>query len=89
MLEKHQVGYYIALLSAVRFDPRPHDWKLIMQIKAKKVSAGFFYYKILDAVEKLKETNNINKDQLVGFRVWLNGLPSSDDKSVKARVEAL
>jgi predicted nucleotide-binding protein len=89
LLEKHRVGYYIALLSAVRFDPRPSDWKLVMQIKPKKVSAGFFYYKILDAVEKLKATNNMNKDQLVALRVWLEALPPSDDKSVKARVEAL
>src|SRR5437588_6022206 len=59
LLQRHEVGYYIALLSAIRFRPEASDHELIREMKAGLLKPGFTQHKVMDAVEALKDRNQI------------------------------
>jgi Predicted nucleotide-binding protein containing TIR-like domain len=85
---QHHSGYNIALLNAIRFHPEPRDWELIKQIRHDKLPPGFAYYKLMDAVEALKASQNITAQQLQELQVWLKTLPGRNPE-ISARVDTL
>jgi hypothetical protein len=88
LLAQNHPGYVIALVSAIRFRPERRDWELIKNIKLSALPPGFAYYKLMTAVEALKETHNIAADELRDLQEWLKGLPSKTP-DIQQRVDSL
>ena len=88
LLARNHPGYVIALVSAIRFRPEPRDWELIKNIKLTALPPGFAYYKLMDAVEVLKETHNITAHQIQDLQGWLKALPHKNH-DIQQRVESL
>lgn len=88
LLQQHRTGYYIALLSAIRYHPESGDDELIMQIRKDKLPSGFAYYKLMDAVEDLKTSNEISSSQLRELQIWLRKLDRADER-ITTRIESL
>jgi hypothetical protein len=88
LLNRHTVGYYIALLSAIRFNPEGSDDALMKEMKLALLKPGFTQYKVLDAVEALKDGNHITRDQLKDLQAWFQSLPGLSG-AIKSRVDAL
>jgi hypothetical protein len=85
LLQKHETGYYIALFAAIRFHPEPRDWELILGIKKDCLPSGFAYFKLLEAVEALKASNNLTRDQLNRSKAWLESLGDASPE-ITARI---
>jgi len=88
LLVKHETGYYIALLAAIRFHPEPRDWELVLGIQANRLPSGFAYYKLIEAVEALKSTNKVTGDQIKKLKEWLSTL-SGANPTIAARIASL
>jgi hypothetical protein len=88
LLVQHRTGYYLALLAAIRFNPEPRDWELILVLDSKQLPAGFAYFKLIEAVEELKRGKKVSPNQLKQLHDWVNGLPDAR-KHIAARIDAL
>jgi predicted nucleotide-binding protein with TIR-like domain len=78
LLQRHQMGYYIALLSAIRLRPEAEDADLILQIKPAQLPHGFACYRLMDAVEALKANACCTPAQVSALSAWLKKLPKAD-----------
>jgi hypothetical protein len=87
LLMRHHIGYYIALLSAIRLRPDERDWQLITQMKQERIPSGFAYYRLLDAAEALK-TGGCKRQHLSLLQAWLKALRDADG-SITKRIDAL
>jgi hypothetical protein len=85
LLQRHHLGYYLALLSAIRLKPESGDHELILQIQPANLPSGFAYYKLMDAVEALKTANLLDHPSALRLQTWLLALPN-DDASIAARI---
>jgi hypothetical protein len=88
LLQQHHVGYYIALLSAIRLRPEAGDADLIMQIQLANLPHGFAYYRLMDAVEALKTAGCCTAAQVAALSAWLKELPQADP-AVAVRIAKL
>ena len=82
------MGYYIALLSAIRLRPEAGDDDLIMQIQPANLPHGFAYYRLTDAVEALKDKGCGTAAQVSTLSAWLKKLPKAD-ASIAGRIAKL
>jgi hypothetical protein len=85
---QRRTGYYLALFAAIRFRPEPRDWELILKLASDRIKPGFAYYKLLDAVEAVKNSGTVTPNQLEQVRDWLNALPDAN-KDIVSRINAL
>jgi hypothetical protein len=88
LLAQHHPGYYIALLSAIRFHPEPRDWELIKQLRHEHLPSGFAYYKLMDAVDALKNNSKVTAQQLEELQKWLKMLPGANP-DISGRIDRL
>src|SRR5207248_3271086 len=75
LLLRHQTGSYIALFAAIRLRPEQSDSELIFAIRTKRLEYGFAYWKLLEAVESLKDARKLSADQLNNLKDFLSQLP--------------
>jgi hypothetical protein len=88
LLQRHRIGYYVALLSAIRLRPEASDHELVKEMNASLLKPGFTQYKVMDAVEALKDSKHITHDQLKDLQAWLKSLPGLTG-AIKIRVDVL
>ncbi len=88
LLVQHRTGYYLALLVSIRFNPEPRDWELILALDTKQLPAGFAYFKVIEAIEELKNRKRVTPHQLKQLHAWVNDLPEAR-KHISARIDAL
>jgi hypothetical protein len=78
LLYQHHMGYYMALLGAIRQRPEAGDQDLIMQIQPANLPHGFAYYRLMDAVDALKASGCCTGPQQSALSTWLKKLPKAD-----------
>lgn len=88
LLSQHRTGYYLALLAAIRFDPESRDWELIRNIRKDRLPPGFAYFKLMEAVEAIKDKKTATTAQLKLLQNWLRTLPNAE-KPIRDRITSL
>jgi hypothetical protein len=88
LLVQHRPGYYLALLAAIRFNPESRDWELILALDSRHLPAGFTYFKLIDAIDELKQHKKVTPDQVKQLHDWIGNLPDVI-KHIGARIDAL
>ena len=78
LLQRHQIGYYIALLSAMCRRPEADDADLILQIKPAQLPHGLRMYRLMEIVEALKSSACCTPAQLYALSACLKKLPKAD-----------
>jgi hypothetical protein len=88
LLVQRRTGYYLALLASIRFNPEPRDWELILALEIKQIPAGFAYFKVIEAIEELKNRKCATPHQLKQLHAWVDDLPDAR-KHIASRIDAL
>jgi predicted nucleotide-binding protein len=88
LLVHRRTGYYLALLAAIRFRPDNRDWEIVLKMAPDRLPPGFAYFKLIDAIEAIKDGGKATPDQLKKLHDWLSALPDVR-KHIGNRVDAL